>query len=77
MFGRFFSKLTSVFGAVAQVARRRRERKLATAAEIERKERKVLVQALTDKLEAARLELRPSALAVGSLIMRITSRPAI
>jgi hypothetical protein len=56
MFERFFSKVTSVFGAVTQVARRRRERKLATAAEIERKERKVLVQALTEKLEAARLE---------------------
>jgi hypothetical protein len=56
MFEGFLRRVTSLFGAVAQVTRRRRERKLATAAEIERKERKLVVQALTEKLEAARLE---------------------
>jgi len=56
MFERLLSKVTSLFKTVADVARHRRERKRAVAVEMERRERTALVQALVNKLEAARVE---------------------
>lgn len=56
MFERLLSKVTSLFRTVTNVARHRRERKAAAAAEMERRERNALIQALVNKLEAARVE---------------------
>ena len=56
MFEKLRSKVTSLFRTVADVAKQRRERKRAVAAEMERRERTALVQALVIKLEAARVE---------------------
>ncbi len=56
MFERLLSKVTSLFRTVAKVARHRRERKAAAAAEMERRERNALIQALVNKLEVARAE---------------------
>ncbi|MDP2603766.1 MAG: hypothetical protein Q8S00_14410 [Deltaproteobacteria bacterium] len=56
MFESLLSKVTSLFRTVADVAKQRRERKRAVAAEMERRERTALVQALVIKLEAARVE---------------------
>lgn len=56
MFDRLISKVTSFFTALTNVAQHRRERKAAAAAEMERRERKALIEALVDKLEAARVE---------------------
>jgi hypothetical protein len=56
MFERLLSKVTSLFRTVADVAKHRRKRKAAAAAEMERRERNALIQALVNKLEAARVE---------------------
>ena len=56
MFGAFARKLKTLFTAVGKAARQRGEKKLAAAAEMERRERKALVQALAKKLEAARAD---------------------
>ena len=56
MFERLLEKVSSLFRTVTDVTRNRRERKAAAAAEMERRERKALIQALVKKLEAARLE---------------------
>jgi hypothetical protein len=56
MFERLLNKVTSLFRTVAAVAKDRRERKAAAAAEMERRERNAVIQALVNKLEAARVE---------------------
>jgi hypothetical protein len=56
MFETLLKRVSSLFRTVTDVAKQRRERKAAAAAEMERKERKALVQALVSKLEAARVE---------------------
>ena len=55
MFETLIQKASHLFKGLSDAVRDRRERKLIAAAAIERKERKALVQGLTDKLEAARL----------------------
>lgn len=56
MFGRLLGKLTAVYAALTSVVRQRRERKITAAFEIERRERKALVEALAKKLAEARAE---------------------
>ena len=56
MFDRLISKVTSFFASLTNVAQQRRKRKAAAAAEMERRERNALIQALVNKLEAARVE---------------------
>jgi hypothetical protein len=71
MFERLLSKVSSLFRTVADVAKHRRERKAAAAAEMERKERNALVQALVNKLEAARVECEQKNKTAAAIVLSV------
>ena len=56
MFRTFVGKVQRVFHKLTHALSRRREKKAAQIAELEKRERKVIVSTLTKKLEAARAE---------------------
>lgn len=56
MFAAFGQRLKNLFNDVGNVFKQRRERKLAKLAEVEKRERKFIVEALAQKLEDAHAE---------------------
>jgi hypothetical protein len=56
MFAAVGEKLKSFFKSIGNVVKQRRERKLAKLAEVEKRERKAIVEALAQKLEDAHAE---------------------
>jgi hypothetical protein len=56
MFAAVGDKLKKFFKTVGNVVKQRRERKLAKLAELEKRERKAIVEALVQKLEDAHAE---------------------
>jgi len=71
MFERLIEKFTSFYDTVADAARQRRERKAAAAAATERLERRVLVQALAKKLEAAHVECEQKKKAAAAVVLSV------
>ena len=71
MFERLLSKVTSLFRTVADVAKHRRERKAAAAAEMERRERNALIQALVNKLETARVECEQKKMTATAVVLSV------
>lgn len=56
MFAAMGNKLREFFKSLGDVVKQRREKKLAKLAEVEKRERKTIVEALARKLEEARAE---------------------
>jgi hypothetical protein len=71
MFAAVGQQLKSFFKNLGNVVKRRRERKLAKLAELEKRERKAIVEALVQKLEDAHAECEQEAKSSAVLVVSL------